>query len=159
MHPYDFPPARRMFQTLILIVVLLIVGPVTVDASRLQHHAAAAGTRVTIVFGQEMGNIRPFSITISSSGAVKATGPIRLTGSPAKVSKAAIAGLVVLAQTENFKTLPNFTSCPGALPDLANRYVSIKTPGWNHRASVRGGCLDSLNQLFAVLMEVAHASF
>ena len=72
---------------------------------------------------------------------------------PQQVSKDADSGLVVLAKAEDFKTLPSFTACPGALPDLANRYISIKTPGWHHRASARGSCLDSLNQLFAVLME------
>ena len=83
MHPYDFPPARRMFQTLILIVVLLLVDPVTVDASRLQHHAAAASTRVTIVFGQEDGEYTAVQRHHCSNGTIKSTGPIRLTGNAA----------------------------------------------------------------------------
>jgi hypothetical protein len=153
-----FPPARFSFQSLTLIAALLVFGSATVDASTLRHHAAVTGSRVTIVFGQEMGNIRPFSITISSNGAVKSNGPVRLKGSSAKMSRDAVLGLVLLAQTEAFRTLPSFTSCPGALPDLANRYVSIKTPGWDHRASARGVCLDGLNQLFAVLMGATHAS-
>jgi hypothetical protein len=154
-----YPPTRFSFQPLTLIALLLFFGSATVDASTLRNRAAVTSSRVTIVFGQEMGNIRPFSISISSNGAVKSNGPVRLAGSSTKLSRDAVIGLVVLAQGEAFRTLPSFTSCPGALPDLASRYVSIKTAAWRHRASARGGCLEGLNQLFAVLMDTTHASF
>ncbi len=159
MHPSDLSPIRLMLRILPLVVALSVVHPLAADARHAGRQAAASGTHVTIVFGQEMGNIRPFSVTIASNGTIKSNGPIRLTGNAATISKDAVSGLVLLATAEGFRTLPSFTSCPGALPDLATRYINIKTPGWHHRASARGGCLDGLNQLFAVLMSVTHASF
>jgi hypothetical protein len=157
--PRDFPPSRLSFRIVIFLAALFVVLPGMALAGAPGSHVAATGTPVTIVFGQEMGNIRPFSVTITSNGTITPLGPIRLTGNAAMISQDAVSGLVLLAQAEGFRTLPSFTSCPGALPDLASRYISIRTPGWKHRASARGGCLDSLDQLFAVLMDVTHASF
>jgi hypothetical protein len=155
----DFPPARFSFRTVVLIIALFVSPVEIANAAVPSNHGAATGVHVTIVFGQEMGNIRPFSVTIAANGTIRPNGPIHIAGDAATISRDAIAGLVVLAQAEGFRSLPSFTSCPGALPDLATRYISITTLGWKHRASARGGCLDSLNQLFAVLMDATHASY
>jgi hypothetical protein len=159
VRPYAFPRIRLLLRIPILVVALSLVYPLAAAAGSPDRHPAAANTHVTIVFGQEMGNIRPFSVTIAPNGTVTSNGPIRLTGNAAAVSRDAVTGLVVLAKAEGFRTLPSFTACPGALPDLATRYINIKTHAWHHRASARGSCLDSLNQLFAVLMSATHASF
>ena len=151
--------ARRLFWIVTLAGALCAVFPLTANARNAVKHAASAGTHVTIIFGQEMGHIRPFSVTIAANGAVKPSGPIHLNGNAATISRDAVMGIVRLAQTEQFRALPSFTACPGALPDLATRYISIMTPRWQHRAGARGACLDILNQLFAVLMNLTHASF
>lgn len=156
---WDFPPVDQGCRLVLFVCVMLVVSPSAVRAAPARHDVGALNTRVTIVFGQEMGNIRPFRVTISPNGAVKLTGPVRTTGTPVGMTRDAISGLVLLAQAEGFRSLPSFTSCPGALPDIATRYIGITTPGWRHRASARGGCLTSLNQLFAVLMATTHAAF
>lgn len=139
-----------------LLLALSLLGLAPASAAP----AVRAAGSVTIAFGQEMGNIRPFNITIGPSGAVAVTagGPVHLNSSH-PLTHNAVAGLVLLARAEGFRALPAFTACPGALPDIAARYVEIRTAGWRHRASARGSCVPALNQLFAVLMAVTHASF
>jgi hypothetical protein len=114
---------------------------------------------VTIRFGQEGGNIRPFTVTIAADGAVTSDGPIRLEGGPPPLSADAVAGLAVLAEAEGFRSLPSHTACSGVLPDIASRFVNVQTASWHHRASVHGGCVAPFNQLFAVLLAATHAGF
>jgi hypothetical protein len=158
MRSRDFLPGRLSFSLLAALVILAVL-PARTRASAPHRNTPVTATSPTITFGQELGNIRPFSVTIAGNGSIKSTGPIHLNGATATVSKDAVAGLVVLAQAEGFRALPSFTACPGALPDIAARYVSIRTPTWRHRASVRGNCVGGLAQLFAVLMDTTHASF
>jgi hypothetical protein len=159
MRPRDFLPAHVPLRLMAALVTLLLVIPGRVDASTSGRYSAGAGTPVTISFGRELGNIRPFRVTITGKASIKLNGPIHLAGVPRKISKDAVAGLVLLAEAEGFRSLPSFTACPGVLPDVASRYINIHAPTWQHRASARGNCLDSINQLFAVLMDAAHASF
>ncbi len=156
---HDFIPTRayRLLTGALLSLALAIPGGSHAAVSAAPAHVS--GTGVSIAFGQELGNIRPFRVTISGNGSVKLVGPIHLTGPSQAVSKDAIAAFVTLAQAEGFRTLPSFTACPGVLPDIAARYISVNTRAWQHRVSVRGTCVDGLNQVFAVLMNATHASF
>jgi hypothetical protein len=141
------------------LAALILVIPMGTDAGSAYSHALGTSVPATIAFGQELGNIRPFRVTITGNGTIQLNSPIHLSGAPRTVSKDAVAGLVLLATVEGFRSLPSFTACPGVLPDIAARYVNIRTPAWKHRASVRGNCLDGMNQLFAVIMDATHASY
>jgi hypothetical protein len=158
MRPRDFLPVRLAFGVLAALLILAML-PGRTHAGILGRNSQATGTSTTITFGQESGNIRPFSVTITGNGSIKSTGPIHLNGSSGSVSKDAVAGLVLLARAEGFRALPSFTACPGVLPDIATRYISIRMATWRHRAGARGNCVEGLVQLFAVLMDTTHASF
>ena len=159
MKPRDFVPARWS----VLPVVLAFLGAFALAPHRgtaaVGHHPPRARGTATVAFGQEMGNILPFRVTIGAEGKVRVTGPVHVNGASTTVSKDALAGIVLLARYSEFPSLPAFTGCTGTLPDVAARYVDLKTATWSHRVSVRGGCVDAINQLFAVLMNLTHVSF
>lgn len=159
MSPRDFVPARVRFRLIALLPTMMLVFPAPADAGSVAARASAARVPIRIAFGQELGNIRPFRVTIAGNGAVQSSGPIHLSGTSHAISQDAVAGLVVLAAADGFRTLPSFTACPGVLPDIATRYVNIRTPAWKHSASVRGNCFQGMNQVFAVLMNATHASY
>ena len=159
MSPGDFVPTRLLLLLLALVPALIVAIPMPAYASGPADRSSGLSVPVTIAFGQELGNIRPFRVTIAGNGTIQLNGPIHLSGAQHAVSKDALAGLVRLAVAEGFRSLPSFTQCPGVLPDIAARYVNIRTSAWKHRASVRGNCLENMNQLFAVLMDSTHASY
>jgi hypothetical protein len=142
-----------------LLPVLMLAFPGRADAGPALGRASSANVAVRIAFGQESGNIRPFRVTIAGNGTIQPSGPIHLSGPSRPIPKDAVAALVVLAAADGFRTLPSFTACAGVLPDIATRYVNIRAPAWKHNASVRGNCLEGMNQLFAVLMNTTHASY
>lgn len=159
MRQCRYLPIRLPLPLMAALCTLVLVFPGRVDANSSSRHHVGTGTRVTIAFGQEMGNIRPFRVTIAARGAITLTGPIHFTNDSHTISKDAVAGLVLLAEAEGLRALPSFTACPGALPDIAARFISIQTRTWRHRASARGQCVSTIDQLFAVLMNATHASY
>jgi catechol 2,3-dioxygenase-like lactoylglutathione lyase family enzyme len=96
---------------------------------------AAALAAPTIAFGRVGGNIKPFA------AAVDASGHVTVDGAAARdVGAARVRALVRIAQREQFFSLPRSTRCTGTLPDVAARYVRLRSAGVVRTVRVQGGC-------------------
>jgi hypothetical protein len=96
-------------------------------------------------FGRVGGNIRPFTVTISTSGVVKATGPapVRL----AKLTKQQLAVLNRVVVETAFPKLAAVTACPNTLPDVAAQFIRVG----GRTVRVHGSCLARFDRLWAAL--------
>ena len=111
--------------------------------------AADASPKTGFEFGRSGGNIRPYSIVISTTGKVTATGaaPEHRT----TLTKQQLANLNRVAFVTRFETLPVVTACPGTLPDVAAE--SIRVGGRTVR--VHGTCVARFNRLWTALNHAA----
>ena len=104
---------------------------------------------MSFAFGRTGGNIAPFTVTISSSGAVRVTGPVEPR---VKVlGPAARARLAALVETTRFSTLPLTTRCRGALPDEASNFVTVRSAGVTRTVLVHGDCSKRFSRLYDAL--------
>lgn len=105
----------------------------------------AASPHTGFEYGRSGGNIRPFTIAISTTGAVTATGaaPDHLR----RITKARLADLNRTALEARFTTLPVVTACPGTLPDIAAQYIRVG----GRTVRVHGACLKGFNRLWTAL--------
>ena len=92
--------------------------------------AAAASTGYS--FGREGGNIRPFTVTVTSGGAVRVNGPV--TVGRTNLTTAQLAVLAKAAQAVDFAG--GQVLCPHTLPDVAATFVQAGA----RRLSVHGVC-------------------
>ena len=95
------------------------------------------------------GNIAPFTVTISSSGAVSVTGPVK--PKVATVGPAARARLTGLVGTTRFAALPPTIRCSGALPDFASTFVTVRRAGTADTVLVHGDCSRGFATLYDAL--------
>jgi hypothetical protein len=96
-------------------------------------------------FGRVGGNIMPFTVTISTSGAVTTSGP-----APARLRKLTKRQLAVLNRAvveTSFAQLPAVTACPNTLPDVAAQFIRVG----GRTVRVHGSCLARFNRLWAAL--------
>lgn len=104
-------------------------------------------------FGRESGNIVPFTITISQSGAVHVIGPVKAGRKQLTASQlAAVASAVTTAR---FATLPATTTCPGTLPDIASTWVKAGS----HRVQVHGACSSRFTRVWNALASAVRLSY
>jgi hypothetical protein len=96
-------------------------------------------------FGRVGGNIMPFSVSISTSGVVTATGPARVHVK--KLTKQQLAVLNRVVVETSFSKLPAVTACPNTLPDVAAQFIRVG----GRTVRVHGGCLGRFNRLWAAL--------
>ena len=104
-------------------------------------------------FGRESGNILPFTITITQSGAVHVTGPVKVGRTQLTATQlAAVASAVAKAR---FATLPATTVCPGTLPDVASTWVRAGS----HRVQVHGACSSRFTRVWNALATAVRLSY
>lgn len=106
---------------------------------------AGASPKTGFEFGRVGGNIRPFAITIATSGRVTATGPAPKHTST--ITKRALANLNRVAFEIDFARLPAVTSCPHTLPDIAAQYIRVG----GRTVRIHGSCLKRFNRLWTAL--------
>jgi hypothetical protein len=94
----------------------------------------------SFAFGRVGGNIEPYTVKISSSGALSRVGPVALKNPDKRLSSAALARLLALAVDKRFFALPRHTFCAGSLPDFASMFVTVSTATRTKTVFVRGGC-------------------
>jgi hypothetical protein len=96
-------------------------------------------------FGRTGGNIQPFTVTISSTGVVRASGaaPKHL----AVVSKHQLTVLTGIAVAVRFSTIPAVTACPNTLPDVAAQLIRVE----GRTVRVHGACVARFNRLWTAL--------
>jgi len=96
--------------------------------------AAARTPAARYSFGRQGGNIAPYTVTISTTGAVTTSGPVKVGRT--KLSGRQLAGLAKTLDAAGFSTLPATTFCLGTLPDFASDWVAAGS----QKVSVRGSC-------------------
>ena len=92
---------------------------------------------VPVTFGTEGGNMVPFTIKISATGAV--SGTLRTT-------KSHVAAAVTAAANTDFSGVSN-RQCAGTLPDVTSRFVTIG----GRSVTVHGGCEPAFEKLWGKL--------
>jgi hypothetical protein len=125
---------------------------VTAVALALASSAGAATKPKTgFAFGRSGGSIRPFTITVSTAGVVRATGaaPHHRT----KLSKLQLAMLNRVAFEVDFEHLPVVTACPKTLPDVAAQFIRVG----NRLIRVHGRCIAGFNRLWTALGKATRA--
>lgn len=110
--------------------------------------SAAPGT-TSFAFGRTGGNIAPYTITISNTGVVRTSGPVK--PKVTIVGAAARATLAALLKKTRFSSLPPTIRCHGTLPDFAANYVTITTGGRAHTVLVYGDCSSRFTVLYNAL--------
>ncbi len=135
--PSDRSPMPRL--------VLIIVSA----ALALPALGSASPGTTSFAFGRTGGNIAPFTVTISTSGAVSVSGPVkpRVT----VVGRAARVRLAGLLETTRFFGLPPTTRCRGALPDVASNFVTVRRAGTTRTVLVHGDCSTRFSTLYDAL--------
>jgi len=103
----------------------------------------------TFAFGRTGGNIAPTKVLIGKDGRVTTTGAVKVTATQASLPLR--NGLARLARAEGFFTMPAFTACPGAHPDVAANFVTVAAFGKSRTVTVHGGCPAAFEELYAVL--------
>jgi len=119
------------------------------------HQARPAVSQPQFTFGTEGGNIRPLTVTIGSDGTVAASWGATAT---VQLSKDATDGLMRLAKAEGFFALPSRIVGHG-LPDIAGRYITVRTAAGAKTVHVRFAHNAAFDQLYAVLAAVARVNY
>ena len=106
---------------------------------------AGATEKTGFAFGRSGGSIRPFTITVATSGRVTSTGaaPEHRT----TLTKQQLADLNRVAFLVRFLTLPQRTMCKGTLPDVAETFIRVG----DRVVRVHGACLARFNRLWTAL--------
>ena len=107
--------------------------------------AAAAAPKTGFAFGRIGGNIRPFTITISVDGSVKATGAAPVHRDT--LTKQQLANLNRVAFVVDFERLPAVKACAKTLPDVAAGFIRVG----DRTVRVHGGCVAGFNRLWTAL--------
>jgi hypothetical protein len=150
----------------LMLSAILVLGmlPLTVFAAHRytigKHHIELAPNMPVIIFGRENGNIRPFTVTITSSGQVTVNGTIHVVNAHPTLNTDVLKGLIKLAEAEGFFTMPNFIgSHSAATSDIASLYITINTTAGSKTVVLHAAHNAQFNQLFAVLMAVAGITY
>jgi len=107
--------------------------------------SADASAKTGFEFGRSGGSIRPFTVTIATSGRVTAAGAA--PEHRATLTKQQLANLNRVAFVTHFETLPATTSCPGTLPDVAAQSIRVGA----RTVRVHGSCVSRFNRLWTAL--------
>src|SRR4051812_37171906 len=107
--------------------------------------AALASPQTGFAFGRVGGNIMPFTVTISTSGAVRRSGAA--PGGTRHLTKEQLAILNRVVVETSFSRLPAVTACPSTLPDIAAQFIRVG----GRTVRIHGGCLKGFNRLWAAL--------
>jgi hypothetical protein len=122
-------------QTLLAAVLLMALVPA----------AASASPQRSFTFGRLGGNIRPYTVTITSTGTVSVSGAA--TAGRTKLTGAQLAVLDRAVTEARFGALPPLTNCPGTLPDIASTFIRFGAK----TVRVHGNCVARYTKLFTAL--------
>jgi hypothetical protein len=114
--------------------------------------AAGASPQRGFAFGRLGGNIRPYTVSIASSGKVSVSGAA--TAGRMKLTAAQLATLDRAVTVAKFGALPPMTNCPGTLPDVATTFIRFGAK----TVRVHGSCLARYTKLFTALSNAVKLS-
>lgn len=103
-------------------------------------------------FGRIGGNIRPFTVSIAGTGAVRTSGAV--TVGRKKLTSAQLVSLNRIAIATSFGKLPKATNCPGTLPDVASTYVRVGA----RTVRVHGNCVPRYARMWRALTAAVRIS-
>ena len=115
--------------------------------------APACASAARYSFGRAGGNIEPFTISITSNGAVYATGPVKV--GRMSLTAAQLAAIARSVSAADFSTLPGTTLCLGTLPDFAASWISVG----GRKVSVRGSCSPRFDRVWSALAGAVRLSY
>jgi hypothetical protein len=107
-----------------------------------------ASQRTGFAFGRTGGNIRPFTVVITTDGRVRVNGPVE--AGRTQLTRLQLGDLNRLAATGNFGALAQMTNCSGTLPDIATTFIRVGP----RTVRVHGDCVVEYRRLWKAL---AHA--
>jgi hypothetical protein len=113
--------------------------------------SAGASPKTGFALGRAGGNIRPYTVTVSTTGRVTAGGAA--PEHVASLTKLQLADLNRVAYTTQFATLPSFIACPSALPDVAAEFIRVGA----RTVRSHGACNGRFNRLWKALNRAASA--
>ena len=107
--------------------------------------AASASPQRSFTFGRLGGNIRPYTVTITSTGRVSVSGSamagrMKLTGAQLAVLDRAVT-------EAHFGAFLPITKCPRTLPDIATTFIRFGSK----TVRVHGNCVARYTKLFTAL--------
>jgi hypothetical protein len=114
--------------------------------------AADAQPRTGFAFGRIGGNILPYAVTITATGAISARGPVTLGRK--QLTQTELDGLRRSATANAFARLPAVTACPGTLPDVAATFIRVGA----RTVRVHGHCLARYERVWTALTRAAEVS-
>jgi hypothetical protein len=120
--------------------ILLVVPAVLMGVA---PAASAAGSG--FAFGRLGGNIRPYTVTITSSGRVGTTGAVQAGRN--HVTPVKLLALNRIAKDTRFAMFPATTNCSGTLPDVAATFVRVGA----RTVRVHGACMPGYQRLLKAL--------
>lgn len=112
--------------------------------------AATALVGPVIAFGRVDGNIKPFAASVNAAGQVTVDG-----AQARDVGSARVRALVRLARRQQFFSLPASTRCSGTLPDVAARYIRVRSAGRVKTVRFQGSCNPRFEALWNALAPLA----
>lgn len=127
---------------------MLRVASAVAAVALLAAAAASAGPRAaaSYSFGRTGGNIMPFTVSISQTGAVRVTGPVRV--GTQQLGTAARTRLATVLRTQKFAALPPTTRCAGTNPDVAAFFVTVRTGSATRTVLVHGDCSPAFTKVY-----------
>jgi hypothetical protein len=107
--------------------------------------AAPGASAARYSFGRQGGNIEPYRVTISPTGAVTTSGPVKVGRT--KLTARQLKSLARTVAAAGLSTLPATTFCLGTLPDFASDWVLVGS----QKVSVRGSCSPRFSRIWSAL--------
>jgi hypothetical protein len=107
--------------------------------------AAPAASAARYSFGRQGGNIEPYTVSISPTGAVTVSGPVKVGRT--RLSARQLRSLASTVAGAGFSTLPATTFCLGTLPDFASDWVAVGS----QKVSVRGSCSPRFTRVWTAV--------
>ncbi len=135
------------------IVPLLAAAAVTLLSVAATTGASTA--RPAFSFGRSGGNIARFTLAIATDGKVTATGRVELADPRHRVPAGTLRSLVDLAYAVRFSSLPASIRCPGALPDVATDFVTVRNALGATTVREHGSCNPRFRTLYGALVRAA----
>jgi hypothetical protein len=113
--------------------------------------APAALSATGYSFGREGGNIRPFTVAVAATGAVRVTGPVTIGRT--RLTTTQLAAIARATQAVDFSARQ--VLCPNTLPDVAATFVQVGA----RRLVVHGNCDLHYTKLWNALTAAVKLSY
>ena len=131
----------------------LLALPALLAAAALVAGPADAAPPSGYSFGRAGGNIRPFTVTISAAGTVKASGPVKVART--HLTAAQLASIGKVAAQAGFSRLPGSIQCARTLPDIASTWIKAGT----RTVNIHGVCSAAFTRMWNAVTSAVRLSY